>query len=112
VADGGQTWAAVSRATIRRLRGMRDPVKRAQAVAAELDKLNALVSEVSRVRLEAVAELRAGSYSYGKIADALDLTKGRVAQLSREAVALVETGRRRVPKASQPERTRSRRPRS
>lgn len=96
MADGGEGEAGISRA-VHRLRAIEDPVRRAKAAAAELDKLSAQVSQVGLVRLEAIAELRAQSKSYDWIAAALGLTKERVAQLSRDAERYQASGKRADP---------------
>ena len=43
------------------------------------------LAELAQPRLRVVAELRRQGWSYDRIADATGLSKGRVAQLSREA---------------------------
>lgn len=88
MADSTGSWSATGRAVTRRLQAIDDPAKRAKAAARELEKLSDQVSQLSTLRLQAIAELRKSELSYQQIADRLGLTRERVAQLTREAQRL------------------------
>jgi DNA-directed RNA polymerase specialized sigma24 family protein len=62
-----------------------DPLAVIAAVGDTFASLDDAVAEIALPRLEAVAELRGQGWSYDRIAEATDLSKGRVAQLAREA---------------------------
>ncbi|GAB3868898.1 hypothetical protein GCM10028801_45490 [Nocardioides maradonensis] len=70
---------------IRVLKGLGDPVARIRTATVLLGQIEAFREEVAKVRLAAVAELRAAGWSYNRIARAAGLSKSRIAQLSRAA---------------------------
>jgi DNA-directed RNA polymerase specialized sigma24 family protein len=64
---------------------LEDPLAVIAAVGDTFASLDDAVAAIALPRLKAVAELRRQGWSYDRIAEATDLSKGRVAQLSREA---------------------------
>jgi DNA-directed RNA polymerase specialized sigma24 family protein len=61
------------------------PVAAIQAVADVYAALDDALAELGEPRLRALATLRREGWSYDRIAAATSLSKGRVAQLAREA---------------------------
>jgi DNA-directed RNA polymerase specialized sigma24 family protein len=72
------------RAEAARLDAIEEPVAAARAVGDVFAALDAELERVAAVRLNAVRALRREGWSYERIADATGLSKGRVAQLSRD----------------------------
>jgi len=72
------------RAESRRLADLRDPVTVITAVGDTFAALDAELERIARVRLAAVRRLRTDGWSYDRIAAATGLSKGRVAQLSKD----------------------------
>ncbi|GAB3439022.1 hypothetical protein GCM10027517_11950 [Phycicoccus ginsengisoli] len=66
---------------------LEDPLAVIAAVGDVFASLDDALAEVAMPRLRAVAELRRQGWSYDRIAAATQLSKGRVAQLAREARA-------------------------
>ncbi len=58
-----------------------DPAARARAATERLAIYQAAVTRLARIRREAIAQLRASGLSYGRVADALGVSRGRIAQL-------------------------------
>lgn len=58
-----------------------DPAVRAQQATEQLAHHQAAVAALARIRREAIAQLRASGLSYGKVAAALGVSRGRIAQL-------------------------------
>lgn len=69
------------------LHGTRGPVAAIDAVGDVYAALDDALAELALPRLRAVAHLRAEGWSYDRIALATNLSKGRVAQLARDARA-------------------------
>ncbi|MDU0314101.1 hypothetical protein RKE38_10430 [Phycicoccus sp. M110.8] len=66
---------------------LEEPLEVIAAVGDVFASLDDALAEVALPRLRAVAELRRQGWSYDRIAAATQLSKGRVAQLAREARA-------------------------
>lgn len=58
-----------------------DPAERARAATELLGSYQRHVTHLARVRRQAVTQLRSQGLSYGQVADALGLSRGRIAQL-------------------------------
>ncbi|WP_457253619.1 hypothetical protein [Pedococcus sp. P5_B7] len=67
-----------------RLEGIGTDVEIIRAVGDMFAALDAELERIALVRLRAVRRLRAQGWSYDRIAEATDLSKGRVAQLSKD----------------------------
>lgn len=61
------------------------PVETIEAVGRTWVALDDALETISLPRLRAIAHLRREGWSYDRIAEATTLSKGRVAQLAREA---------------------------
>lgn len=68
---------------LKALAGVPDPVHRAKEAGGLLDRYQAALGELSRIRREAVEEMIAGGMSHGQIAEALGVSRGRVSQLTK-----------------------------
>jgi hypothetical protein len=68
---------------IKALSDVPDPVHRAKQASGLLDRYQAAVTELSRIRREAVEEMIAGGMSHSQIAEALEVSRGRVSQLTK-----------------------------
>src|SRR5690348_462980 len=64
---------------------LEDPLAVIAAVGDTFASLDDAVAEIALPRLKAVAELRRDGWSYDRIAEATELSKGRAAQLARKA---------------------------
>ncbi|WP_344135559.1 hypothetical protein [Pedococcus bigeumensis] len=64
---------------------LEEPLVVIAAVGDVFASLDDALAELALPRLRAVAQLRRQGWSYDRIADATALSKGRVAQLAREA---------------------------
>ena len=64
-----------------------EPLAVIAAVGDTFAALDDALAEIALPRLRAVAQLRRDGWSYDRIAEATQLSKGRVAQLAREARA-------------------------
>ncbi|KQZ88429.1 hypothetical protein ASD62_02970 [Phycicoccus sp. Root563] len=64
-----------------------DPLAAIAAVGDTFAALDDALAQLALPRLRAVAELRRQGWSYDRIAAATNLSKGRVAQLAKEARA-------------------------
>ena len=60
-----------------------DAARRAKEAAGLLDRYQAALGELSRIRREAVEEMIAGGMSHSQIAEALGVSRGRVSQLTK-----------------------------
>jgi hypothetical protein len=60
---------------------LNDPVERARLATERLAYHQGQTTKLARLRREAIAELRASGLSYGKVADALGVSRARIAQL-------------------------------
>lgn len=69
------------------LDGLEEPLAVIEAVGDTFAAVDDALAELALPRLRAIAELRRQGWSYDKIADATQLSKGRVAQLARDAHA-------------------------
>jgi hypothetical protein len=67
-----------------KLSALEDEVTSIRAVGDTFAALDAELERIAKVRLRAVRRLRAQGWSYDRIAAATDLSKGRVAQLSKD----------------------------
>lgn len=67
------------------LAALEEPLAVIEAVGDTFAALDDALAEIALLRLRAIAELRRQGWSYDRIADATSLSKGRVAQLAREA---------------------------
>lgn len=76
-----QTMQAVTQEVAR----LPSPSQRVSAASSILESLDQEASEIQKLRLEAIADLRAEGHSYDVIASLTGLSKARVAQLSRAA---------------------------
>ncbi len=72
------------RAEARRLNDLHDPVTIIKATGDTFAALDNELERIARVRLAAVRKLRTSGWSYDRIAAATGLSKGRVAQLSKD----------------------------
>jgi hypothetical protein len=63
------------------LRNLADPVVRAKQAGAAMAKHQAAVTELARIRREAIDELRERGLSHAQVAEALGMSRGRVSQL-------------------------------
>ena len=72
------------RAEADRLAAIDDPLTAIRAVGDAFAAFDDELARFAQVRLEAVHELRRAGWGYGRIAEATGLSKGRVAQLSRD----------------------------
>lgn len=72
------------RTEARRLSRLSDPVTIVKATGDTFAALDAELERFAMLRLRAVRRLRAEGWSYDRIAAATGLSKGRVAQLSRD----------------------------
>lgn len=70
-----------------RVSDLEEPLVVIAAVGDLFASLDDALAELALPRLRAIAELRRQGWSYDRIAAATELSKGRVAQLSREARA-------------------------
>ncbi|GAB3868878.1 hypothetical protein GCM10028801_45440 [Nocardioides maradonensis] len=68
-----------------RLGAIEAPLDAVAAVGEVFNGLDDVLDELSVPRLRAIARLRAEGWSYERIAESTRLSKGRVAQLAREA---------------------------
>jgi DNA-directed RNA polymerase specialized sigma24 family protein len=68
-----------------RVRAITDPGLRSRLVGELFAVLEDEIEELSRIRIEAVVELRRAGWSYQRIGLAAGLSKSRVAQLARQA---------------------------
>lgn len=73
------------RAEAAQLAALGDPLKVIEAVGDTFASLDDALAELAAPRLAAIAELRRQGWSYDRITEATTLSKGRVAQLAREA---------------------------
>ena len=64
-----------------------DPVARAKEAAGLLDRYQAVVNELSRIRRESVEEMIAAGMSHAQIAEALGVSRGRISQLTKAGPA-------------------------
>ena len=64
-----------------------DPVVRAKEAAGLLDRYQAVVNELSRIRRESVEEMIAAGMSHAQIAEALGVSRGRISQLTKAGPA-------------------------
>lgn len=78
---------AALRAEAARLAALGDPVSIVKAIGDLFAALDTEADRIAKVRLGAVRQLRTKGWSYDRIATATGLSKGRVAQLSRDARA-------------------------
>lgn len=60
-----------------------DPVRRAKQAGGLLDRYQSALTELSRIRREAVEEMIARGMTHSQIADALEVSRGRVSQLTK-----------------------------
>ena len=67
------------------LRKLGDPLAVIAAVGDTFAALDDAVAQIALPRLRAIAQLRRQGWSYDRIAATTELSKGRVAQLAREA---------------------------
>ena len=67
-----------------RLADLDDPVAIIKAIGDTFAAIDGELDRIAKVRLRAVHRLRHDGWSYDRIAAATGLSKGRVAQLSRE----------------------------
>jgi transcriptional regulator with XRE-family HTH domain len=58
-----------------------DPAARARRATELLNSHQGIVARLARIRRQAIAELRAAGLSYAQVADALGVSRGRIAQL-------------------------------
>jgi hypothetical protein len=72
------------RTEAKRLADLGEPVVVIRAVGDAFAALDAELERIAAVRLRAVRALRRQGWSYDRIAEATGLSKGRVAQLSRD----------------------------
>jgi hypothetical protein len=72
------------RAEAERLDKAGDDVDVIRAVGDAFAALDAELERIAKVRLRAVRRLRRQGWSYDRIAAATDLSKGRIAQLSKD----------------------------
>jgi transcriptional regulator with XRE-family HTH domain len=70
-------------ADLKTLADMPDAAHRAKEAAGLLDRYQAAVNELSRIRREAVEEMIASGMSHAQIAEALGVSRGRVSQLTK-----------------------------
>src|SRR5690349_4642321 len=75
---------AALRAEAARLNDLDDEVSIVRAVGDAFAALDSELERIARVRLRAVHRLRRQGWSYDRIAEATGLSKGRVAQLSKD----------------------------
>lgn len=100
----GKPSAAVRdslRNEVDRLGQIQDPVDAIRAVGDAFPALDTELDALAAVRLRAVQALRGHGWSYQDIADAIGLSKGRVAQLARDPRA-ADIRRPRLRRASPP----------
>jgi DNA-directed RNA polymerase specialized sigma24 family protein len=76
-----------------RLAGLGEPAVVARAVGDAYAALDQELEKFAKVRQKAVAQLRRQGWSYDRIAKATDLSKARVAQISRAARMAGRVGR-------------------
>lgn len=67
------------------LRLVKDPAERARRAIAAEQAYSEELPAIRAVRYEAIAELRAQKWTYDRIAEALGISKARVAQLVKRA---------------------------
>jgi DNA-directed RNA polymerase specialized sigma24 family protein len=72
------------RAEAHRLEALTDPVDIVTGVGNTFAALDAELERLAKVRLKAVHRLRREGWSYDRIAAATGLSKGRIAQLSKD----------------------------
>ena len=72
------------RAEAKRLSALEDDVTIVRAVGDAFAALDGELERIAKVRLRAVQRLRSQGWSYDRIAQATGLSKGRVAQLSKD----------------------------
>lgn len=77
--------SAAITAEAQQIADLAEPLAVIAAVGDTFASLDDAVAEIGLPRLKAVAELRREGWSYDRIAEATALSKGRVAQLAREA---------------------------
>jgi transcriptional regulator with XRE-family HTH domain len=70
-------------ADLKALANVPDAAERAKEAGALLDRYQAALAELSRIRREAVEELIAGGMSHAQIAEALGVSRGRISQLTK-----------------------------
>jgi hypothetical protein len=75
-----------SRPTPEEIASIADPVERARAAGELLAEHQSAVTQLARIRRQAVAELRANGLSYAQVGQQLGLTRGRIAQLKPSTV--------------------------
>jgi hypothetical protein len=63
-----------------------DPAERARVAGEQLAEHQSAVTQLARIRRQAVAELRATGLSYAQVGEKLGLTRGRIAQLKASTV--------------------------
>jgi hypothetical protein len=68
-------------AETRAVSDMRDPAERARAATQRLDVLGVEVSELSRIRREALETMASGGMTHAEIARKIGVTRGRIGQL-------------------------------
>lgn len=68
---------------LKALADLTDAVQRAKQAGGMLDRLQAEVNELSRIRREAVEEMIGRGMSHAQIAEALGVSRGRVSQLTK-----------------------------
>jgi DNA-directed RNA polymerase specialized sigma24 family protein len=72
------------RAEAERLEALSDPVDIVTGVGDTFAALDAELERIAKIRLKAVRRLRRDGWSYDRIAAVTGLSKGRVAQLSKD----------------------------
>jgi hypothetical protein len=66
---------------LEQIKAIADPAARAKAAGELLNAHQAYVTRLASIRREAIAELRASGLSYAQVAEALGVSRGRIAQL-------------------------------
>ena len=74
-------------AEVARLEAIPDPIEQTRAVGDAFAALDIELEALADVRLRAISRLRAGGWTYARIAQATGLSDARVAQLARQANA-------------------------
>jgi hypothetical protein len=74
------------RRTPEEIANIADPAQRARAAGELLAEHQSAVTQLARIRRQAVAELRASGLSYAQIGQQLGLTRGRIAQLKTSTI--------------------------
>jgi hypothetical protein len=75
-----------ARRTPEEIAKLADPVERARAAGELLAEHQSAVTQLARIRRQAVAELRASGLSYAQVGQQLGLTRGRIAQLKTSTI--------------------------